>query len=68
MIQAVNESIKELEDLLDQYNPIETISRIAVHVLTECPDVPRVDRHDKNEAHLEYLLSLAGATSDQLQQ
>lgn len=65
MIEAVNEAIKELEELLIRYDPIETISRIAVHVLTECPDIPRVDRHDKNEAHLEYLLSLAGAISTQ---
>ncbi len=54
-------AIGQLAGLLRTCDPLEIISRVAAYILSGTPDVPEPEKPDRNEAHLEYLISLATA-------
>jgi hypothetical protein len=59
--QIAKDAIGRLMALLRTCQPLELISRVATYTLSASPDAPEVESPDRNEAHLEYLISLATA-------
>lgn len=58
--EAVN-AIGLLVELLKRCDPLQVISRTAVFIISGNPDVQEPELPEKNETHLEYLISLAAA-------
>jgi len=58
-LQAAQDAIHRLIALLQTYEPLEVISRVATYTLSGSPDASAPESPDRNEAHLEYLVSLA---------
>src|SRR4051794_13414242 len=60
-MQIAQDSIGRLRTLLYECDRLEVISRVAAYILSACPDIVEPESPDKNEAHLEYLVSMATA-------
>lgn len=58
---AAREANHQLTELLKRCQPEEVISRVALYICTGLADLPEPERPDRNETHLEYLVSLATA-------
>ncbi len=60
-LSAAQEAIHQLTELLKQCQPDEVISRVALYICTGLADLQEPEQPDRNETHLEYLISLATA-------
>ncbi len=58
-LQVAQDAIHRLIALLQTCQPLELISRVATYTLSGSPDASSPESPDRNEAHLEYLVSLA---------
>jgi hypothetical protein len=63
-MQTAQEAIARLQTLLQECEPLEIISRVATYILSGCPDIIEPERPDRNEVHLEYLVSVATALGE----
>lgn len=63
-MQIAQNAIDRLRALLQKCDPLEIISRVATHTLSGSPDVTEPETPDRNEVHLEYLVSLATALGE----
>lgn len=59
--EAALGAISRLAELLQKCRPLEVISRVATYITSGTPDLPKPETPNRNEAHLEYLISLATA-------
>lgn len=57
----IRDTVQQAVDLFGRCNPLEIISRVAIYILSGNPDIQEPERPDRNETHLEYLISLATA-------
>lgn len=58
-LHVAQDAIHRLVALLQTCEPLELISRVATYTLSGSPDASEPESPDRNEAHLEYLVSLA---------
>lgn len=62
--QEINEEIRELIRIIEQYNPLELLSTIATENAFANPEKYKESTHEGRESYVEYALSLALSVSN----